>query len=339
MKAAVLEQTGQPLVIRDIAKPTLGEGEVLVQTKACGICGTDIHIRSGYGYVPPLPHVQGHEPAGVVVEVGPGVDNVKVNDRVVPHLFVCCHSCPYCHVGQHAQCVNLKGIIGGTIHGAFAEYFKAPASNLFVIPEGISFEQGALVACGVITAVHAVRRTEIGVNDCAVVIGVGGVGEPLVQLLKSLGVRVIAVNRTEAKLSVARQLGVERAINATDPDAINTIKTFADGLGAHAVFDCVGRSATMKLAADCCRSGGQIIVIGEEPDFPEVDTTQIAQRELRIIGSRNGGMQDLTDALNWISQGVIQPRVAARFTLDQANDALDCLAGGKTDGKVIISFE
>jgi propanol-preferring alcohol dehydrogenase len=339
MKSAVLEQTGKPLVIRDMPMPVVGPGEVLIQTKMCGICGTDLHIRQGYGYVPALPHIQGHEPAGVVAEIAPGVKNVKVGDRVVPHLFMACHECAYCYTGQHAQCINVKGLIGGTTHGGFAEFFKAPARNLFVLPERVSFEQGGLVACGIITAVHAVRRTEIGIDDCAVVIGVGGVGEPLVQMLKHFGVRIVSINRSQAKLNVARELGVDMAISSEGPEVAAKVQRFADGWGAHAVFDCVGRAETMKLAADCCRRRGQIIVIGEEPQFPPIDTVQIAQRELRIIGTRNGGMQDMADSIRWIARGIVQPRVAARFRLEQANEALDCLAQGKADGKIIISFE
>src|SRR5438132_14382481 len=121
MRAAVLRAIKEPLRFENLPEPTPSSDEVLVRTKACGICGTDLHILSGFGYVPPLPHILGHEPAGVVAAVGNKVRNLKPGDRVAPYLFINCEHCYYCRVGRHEQCTELKGILGVLVPGAFAE--------------------------------------------------------------------------------------------------------------------------------------------------------------------------------------------------------------------------
>src|SRR5262249_28108056 len=127
MKAAVLRSIGQPLEIADVPRPEPGPDEVLVETRTCGICRTDVHIQDELAYVPSLPHVPGHEPAGIVVGVGERVQGWRSGDRVVPHLFLTCGRCHYCRTGRDAQCADVGGIIGVTMGGGFAEYFKAPA--------------------------------------------------------------------------------------------------------------------------------------------------------------------------------------------------------------------
>ncbi len=137
MKAAVMHAVQAPLVLEDVPVPPIGPHEVLVETRTSGVCGTDLHILAGHGYVPLLSHILGHEPAGVVVEVGSEVRHLRPGDRVVPHLFFTCDRCYFCQVGRHQQCINLRGILGVLCNGAFAEYFKAPAANLFLLPEQV----------------------------------------------------------------------------------------------------------------------------------------------------------------------------------------------------------
>ncbi|MGA2665570.1 MAG: alcohol dehydrogenase catalytic domain-containing protein, partial [Nitrososphaerales archaeon] len=119
MKAAVLERLGAPLSIRDVPVPSISEGEALVETSFCGICGTDLHILEGRGYVPRLPHILGHEPCGAVARVGGAAEGLRVGDRVVPYLFATCGSCWYCRSGRDSMCSKLGGIIGVTTDGAF----------------------------------------------------------------------------------------------------------------------------------------------------------------------------------------------------------------------------
>lgn len=336
MKAAVMNRVGAPLTIEDRPKPTIGPQEVLIQTKTCGICGTDLHILDGHGYVPGLPHILGHEPAGVVAEVGEEVTALKPGDRVVPHLFITCNQCYFCRTGRQQQCTNLKGIIGVLVDGAFAEYFKAPAENFFRLPNAIPFDIGGLAADAVITSVHAFRRSGLGLGESAAVIGVGGIGQVLVQLLTYAGVHVVALSRSQLKLDIARQLGAAVVINPTEFDDGKVPANFATEDIA-CVFDCVGTSESMQLAARLVRKCGRIVMIGEEPNCPPVTSTEIAQRELEIIGSRNGTRQDMVEAIQLLQRGVVKPIVAARFPLDEVNSALDTMRRG-VSGRVVVEI-
>ncbi|MCA9102411.1 MAG: alcohol dehydrogenase catalytic domain-containing protein, partial [Planctomycetales bacterium] len=308
MKAALLDEIGKPLRVADVPCPEIGPDEVLIATRTCGICRTDLHIQDGLAYVPNLPHVPGHEPAGVVAEVGHDVDEIAVGQRVVPHLFVRSGECRYSLAGQDAQATHLEGIIGVTLPGGFAEYFKAPARNLLVLPDEVPFDAGGLTSCAVITAVHAYRKAGLERGDTAVVLGAGGIGLILVQLLASAGVRTVAVSRSPASLALANGAGAALAIRADADDTIIQIREFAGpgSDGADVVFEMVGRADTMKAAASYVRRGGRIVVIGEEAEYPAIDTIAIAQRELEIVGARNGGRKDAVDALEMMATGAIR---------------------------------
>lgn len=335
MKAAVMHEVGVPLKIEEVAIPEIGPDEVLVETRCCGICGTDLHILKGFGYVPPLPHILGHEPAGVVARVGGNVTEIQPGDRVVPHLFLNCGNCYYCRVGRQEQCTNLKGILGVLVNGAFAEYFKAPSANLYKLPEHVPFDLGGLVADAVVTSVHAVKRANMRVGDTAVVLGTGGLGLTLIQILKAAGIRVIGMARSDESLVRAREVGADKTIRVGEADAASQVKDFTNGFGAQCVFDCVGTSQSMRQSADFVMRCGRIVVIGEERDCPPINTAEIAQQELEIIGSRNGTRQDMVEAVRFLSSGLVKPPIARRFPLDEINEAFDFMRHTR-GGRVVI---
>jgi len=339
MKAAVLREIGKPLSIEEVPRPEVGPDDVLVETRSCGICRTDLHILDGLAYIPNLPHIPGHEPSGVVAEVGQRVNNLKVGQRVVPHLFVTCNSCYFCRVGRDSLCTNLKGILGVTGPGGFAEYFVAPARNLFELPDMVSFEAGGLVSCAVITAVHAFRRTRLGPNDAALIVGGGGIGQLLIQILKAAGIRVAVTGRSDETLNAAKMLGADLALKASQAETLRQVKEFSGGDGVQCAFDCVGVAETMKESAACVMRGGQIIVVGEEAEFPEIDTIQIAQRELEILGSRNGSKQDTADSVAMMAQGIIKPLVVKIFPLAEIREAMDFVRSGKAHGRVVVRIK
>lgn len=335
MKAAVMHKVGAPLIIRDVATPEIGPNEVLVETRCCGICGTDLHILEGFGYVPPLPHILGHEPAGVVVRAGSRVTEVQLGDRVVPHLFINCDSCYYCRVGRQEQCINLKGILGVLVHGAFAEYFKVPAVNLYKLPERVPFDLGGLIADAVVTSVHAVKRANLRIGDTALVFGTGGLGLTLIQVLKAGGIKVIGVDLSAESLARALEVGADKTIKADQADAAAQVKNLTKGFGTQCVFNCVGTNQSMRQSADFVMRCGRIIVIGEEPDFPAISTAEIAQQELEIMGSRNGTRQDMVDAIRFLSSGLVKPPIACHFHLEEINKAFDFMRR-TPGGRVVI---
>ena len=338
VKAALMRQVRAPLSIEEVAIPRLGPHEALIETRTSGICGTDLHILDGHGYVPTLPHILGHEPAGVVAEVGAEVDDLRPGDRVVPHLFISCERCYYCRVGRRQQCTALHGIIGVLCNGAFAEYFKAPAKNFYKLPDAVPFDEGGLIADAVVTAVHASRRASLALGDTALVLGAGGVGQILIQILSASGVRVAAADLDAGKRERAGTLGASLAVDPREDGAVAAIVEFSGAVGVQCVFNCVGSSVTMRFAADVVMRCGRIVVIGEEPQDPRIDTIEIAQKELEIIGSRNGTSQDMMDAIRWVESGAVKPVIGARFPLDEVNAAFDCMRRGAS-GRVIVTVK
>src|SRR5262249_1546343 len=154
-------------------------------------------------------------------------------------------------------------------------------------------------------------------------------------LLRAAGVRAIAAGRTPSSLELARKNGAELSVSLLDQSSAGKIREFCGGEGADCIFECVGTAETMRFAADAGGGGGQIIVIGEEAEFPAIDTIQIAQRELRVIGSRNGSLEDARRALEFLARGTICPQIAARFPLDGLNDALRFMREGGISGRFI----
>jgi propanol-preferring alcohol dehydrogenase len=340
VRAAVLKEIGKPLAIEDVPEPVLAADEVVVAMRTCGICRTDLHIQDGLAYVPSLPHIPGHEPAGIVAGVGRDVHQFKVGQAVVPHLFVFDRECCYTRAGQQAQATYLRGIIGVTLPGGFAEYFKAPARNLLPLPEGVPFDIGGLTSCAVITAVHAYRKAGLRPLETAAVVGAGGIGLILVQLLGATGVRSAAVDHSPASLEQARAAGAEVTVRFDHPAAVEQVRALAGGRkeGVDCVFELVGRTQTMAFAGAVAARGGRIIVIGEEAEFPAIDTITLAQRELQIIGSRNGGLQDALDGLELMARGVLRPAVAGHFPLERINEAFSLVRAGQSHGRVIITI-
>lgn len=336
MRAARLHRIGGLFHIDEIPTPEIGEDEVLVHTRTCGVCRTDLHKIDGLGQLPALPHTLGHEAAGIVAETGRNVTHLEVGEPVIPHDFFSCEQCYYCRAGREPLCVQPK-VFGTTVNGGFAEYFTAPAKNLFVLPEQTPFEQGGLISCAVITALHAFRRSKLRLNDAAVVLGAGNVGQNLIQILKVASVQVIAIDRSEGKLEIASQLGADLVLKSDTVDAIQQIRALAGSDGVQCAFDVVGMSSTLTAAADYVMRGGRIVVIGEEPEFPKIDSTQIAQRELEIIGSRNGSRQDIIDAISMVGAGIITPLIVHRFPLAEINEALALMRRGEAQGKIVIN--
>jgi propanol-preferring alcohol dehydrogenase len=338
MRAAVLEELRRPLSIREAQVPELLDDEVLVETKFCGICGTDLHIIEGRGYVPKLPHILGHEPSGIVREVGRSVMSPKPGDRVVPYLFITCGSCWYCRSGRDSMCSRLRGIIGVTANGAFAKYFKAPAGNLFLLPESVPLDLGALAADAVITSVHAVYdRGNIGSSTSAAVVGAGGVGQVIIQLLKDLGLRTAAVSRSEAKLAVAKGLGAAEAWSGGDPQMAELSRGFAPD-GIDVVFDCVGSEESMRDAMTMVKRCGRVVVVGEEDARFPASSTDIAQREIEVVGSRNGSRGNMETALGLLGRGVVRPVISDYFALEQVNEALERVRRGAS-GRVVLKMD
>jgi L-iditol 2-dehydrogenase len=329
MKALLLEEY-KKLTVTDMPQPKCGDHDVLVQVKACGICGSDIHGFDGASgrRVPPL--IMGHEAAGVAAKTGTAVRSVKEGDRITFDSMVSCGECYFCERSEKNLCENRR-VLGVSCedyrqHGCFAEYAVVPEHIVYPMPDNLPFEHAAMIE-PVSVAVHAVKRTPIAKGDTAAVIGSGMIGLLVVQALKAAGCsKVIAVDLADEKLKLAQELGADLGINPKTTDAVKVIREATHGRGADIAMEVVGATATVKTAIEATRKGGSVTLIGNlapEVDFP---LQSVVTRELTIYGScaSNGEYPECIDLL---SRGIIKvdPLISAKDTLEEGAKWFDRL--------------
>ncbi|HMK82509.1 MAG TPA: alcohol dehydrogenase catalytic domain-containing protein [Candidatus Bathyarchaeia archaeon] len=338
MKAAVLEDYGKPLAIKDVQKPQIRPGEVLIKVAACGVCRTDLKIIEGMAWKPNLPHVLGHEVAGFV-ESGEGLENFKKGDSVVVNQYYACGVCYYCRIGSETLCTNLKGHLGFDESGGFGEYVKAPERNLIKIPDGVALEEAAVAGCAVGSSLHAVKRSNIRANQTALVQGAGGgLGVSTVQLLKLSGVNVIGVGISGEEVKTAKRYGADSTINAKEISVVEAVKKLTDGLGPDVVFDFVGVKETVEPGFQLLRPGGKMVVVGYGPEPFQIAAQQLTMREIEVIGCRSATRQDIVDVLEMSRKGKLAPVVNKILKLEEINTALRLLKDHAAVGRSAIKF-
>lgn len=288
MKALVLEAP-KAFAYKDMPEPELADDDVLIQIKATGICGSDIHGMDGSSgrRIPPI--IMGHESAGVIAKVGSAVSDWQIGDRVTFDSTVYCGDCHFCHRGEINLCDNRR-VVGVSTdefrqHGAFAEYLAVPARILYRIPDNLDFIKAAFVE-PVSIAVHAVERTPIGLNDTAVVVGTGMIGLLVIQVLRNAGCgTIIGVDLDDDRLALARELGATATINSKDDDIIEKIHSITNERGADIAFEVVGITPTLQLAVNALRKGGALTLIGNIAAMAELPIQKVVTRELTLYGS------------------------------------------------------
>lgn len=288
MKALVLKGY-RNLVYEDVPTPEAGVDDVLIKVEACGICGSDVHGYDGSTgrRIPPI--IMGHEAAGVVVEIGSDVTLFIVGDRVTFDSTLYCGTCSYCRQGRINLC-DTRRVLGVSCgdyrqHGAFAEYIAVPERIAYRLPDGMTFEQAALVEA-VSIAVHAVARTRVALNDTAVVIGSGMIGLLVIQAALAAGCgRIVAVDVDEDKLTLAKNFGATDIACACKADPVNVVLSMMEGRGADIVFEVVGIEETVAAALACVRKGGQVTLVGNISPNVAFPLQATVTREITVYGS------------------------------------------------------
>ena len=288
MKALLLKQY-KDLELVDMPTPEVGPQDLLVQVKACGICGSDVHGYDGSTgrRVPPI--VMGHEAAGIVSAVGREVKGYRPGDRVTFDSTVSCGYCFFCTRGQINLCDNRQvlGVSCGEYrrNGAFAEFVLVPQNIVYKLPDALAFEHAALIEA-VSIAVHAVNITPVQLGDTAVVVGTGMIGLLALQAVRIAGcTRVIAIDLDDDKLAVARELGADEVINPKTTDVAARIAELTDGRGAAVALEAVGASSPIKTAIDSVRKGGTVTLIGNISPKVEIPLQAVVSRQIRLQGS------------------------------------------------------
>ena len=337
MKAAILKAFGAPLLIEEVDDPRPGPDDAVVKVGVCGIDGTDLKLLDGFGYTPELPFVMGHEAAGVVESVGGRVMTVRPGDRVIPYNFLIPPESPWYQTEREQLSPDMLGVVGvKNRNGGYAERLLLPARQLVRIPDGIAWHDAAVHCDAGLTAYHAVRRSRLTLGETALVIGVGGVGSFAIQFARLAGARVIASERTQAKLDWAHSLGATEVVESNDVS--RAVRDLTNGRGVDCVLDIVGTEQTMAAAVDAVSPGGRIVIVGYTPDAFALGGKRIAQNELEIVGSRGGSRKELTAALNLTAAGLVRSIVTDRAPLAKVNEALAKLRRGDVLGRLVLDI-
>ena len=339
MKAARLHAYHQPLKIDEIAEPKItGPLDVVVRIGAAGLCRTDLHIWEGqWAEISQieLPYVPGHENAGWVHEIGPGVTNVKVGDTVIVHPLITCGLCRACRAGNDMHCEN--GAFPGLVRdGGFAEYMLTSARSVVKLDPSLHPTQIAALADAGLTAIHAVKKAipVLGAGTRAVVIGAGGLGHIGIQCLKAYTpTEIIVVDPNEKALALAGELGADHTVKV-DGTHVDTVKEITDGVGAEAIIDFVGERGAVEDGIAMLRNGGFYYVIGYGQNI-NVPTIDVIFREISFIGNLVGTYIDLQDLMTLTAQGQVTLHTST-YPLDAINDAMADLDNGRLQGRGIL---
>ena len=336
MKAAVVTAFGQPLQIREVPIPSPGPGQALVKIIATGVCHTDLHAADGDWPVKPTPpFIPGHEGAGVVVKLGPGVTHLKEGDRVgIAWLHSACGHCEFCFSGWETLCRGQQNS-GYSVNGSFAEYALASADFVGRIPQELSFVDAGPILCAGVTTYKGLKETEARPGEWVVISGVGGLGHIAIQYAKAMGLRVAAVDVGKDKLALARQLGAELTADAASENPARKIQEITGG--AHGVLVTAVSPVAFKQAIGMLRRRGTCVLVGLPPgEFP-VPIFDVVLNRYTLRGSIVGTRKDLEEALAFAAQGMVKPTIE-QLPLDSINDVFARLKEGKVNGRVVLNI-
>ena len=337
--------------IDEVAIPTVGHGEVLLRVSWCGICGTDLEeYRDGPVVIPvdhpnaltgqQAPVTLGHEFAGEVVAIGPGVQGLAVGDRVAPEICLFCGECWYCRRHQYALCVSWAAI-GLHGDGGLAEYVRVPGRTCVRLPDSIGDDEAALIETTEV-AVRAVRAAGVRLGDSVAIIGDGAVGLITLQVARAAGATTtILLGHRSARLELGRRLGADAAIDSREPAWLDAVRALTGGLGADVAIECGGRAQAIGDAISSTRKGGTIVLLAVIGVPIPVNTWPIVEGERTVIGSvQHHYDEDLPVAVRLMATGRVdvRPLITRRIALERVVE--EGFAAPPSDGsdiKVLVS--
>ncbi|HET7785944.1 MAG TPA: zinc-dependent alcohol dehydrogenase [Myxococcales bacterium] len=336
MKAALLTDFNKPLRIVELPRPEPGLCEVVVKVEASGICHTDIHTARGeWSHKPPLPLVLGHEAVGVVASVGAGVRMLKEGDRVaVPWLHSACGCCRFCAGGWETLCQSQKNT-GFSVAGGYAEYVKADARYVGRVPYGLDPREAAPLTCAGLTTYKAIKVAGTRPSDVVAVYGVGGLGHLAIQYARIAGATVVAVDVTDEKLELAKDLGAEYVVNPRQQDPAAFIHKL--GGADQAIAVAVAQQA-FEQAFRSLRRGGRLVFVAlpseDRVQFPIYETVM---NGISVVGSTVGNRADLAEVFELHKRGRTRVIYQTR-PLEQVNEAFAQLERLQVPARLVLTF-
>ncbi len=340
MKAVAIRAHGGPEAVNleDLPDPQPAPGQVVVAVKAAALNHLDIWVRKGWpGLALAFPHVLGSDVAGVVEQVGPGVEGVKAGDAVVVNPSLGCGRCERCLSGHENLCRRFA-ILGEHVSGGQAERMAVSARNVMPKPARLSFEEAAAVPLTFMTAWHAlVERAKVRAGETVLVHAAGsGVGVAAVQIAKLLGARVIATAGSDAKLEKARALGADEVVNYETQDFVKEVKRLTERKGVEVVFEHVGKK-TWEQSILATAIGGRITTVGATTGYdPLTDLRHVFFRQISILGSTMGTAGDLLQVLRFVGEGKLNPVVDRVLPLAEVRKGQALLSERAQFGKIVL---
>jgi propanol-preferring alcohol dehydrogenase len=334
MRAVVVHGFDVSPVVEEVAKPEPGFGEVIVKIEASGLCHTDIHAAHGdWPVKPKLPFTPGHEGVGIVEIVGSGVANVAVGDRVaIPWLGYACGHCDYCVSGWETLCESQQNT-GYSIDGGFAEYAKAYASHVVKVPDGVDPFDAAPLTCAGVTTYKAVKMSRAKPADLVAVWGIGGLGHLALQYARIAGASVVAIDLFDEKLEVARELGAEFTVNATQEDPVAAIKKLG---GANAaVVLAVAPKAFEQAFASLRRGGTMSLVALPAENTMELPIFETVLNGITIVGSIVGTRLDLREVFELHAAGKTRV-IREERPLEEVQRAMEDVLAGDVPARIVF---
>ncbi|KAM7518039.1 hypothetical protein LguiB_017001 [Lonicera macranthoides] len=371
MKGAVFWEPNKPLTFEDFHMPRPKAGEILIKTKACGVCHSDLHVLKGE--LPfASPCVLGHEITGEVVEHGPFTDNkiierLPLGSHVIGAFIMPCGSCLFCNKGQEDLCEAFFAYnrAKGTLYdgetrlflrsnskpvymysmGGLAEYCVVPANGLSILPDTLPYTESAILGCAVFTAYGAMAHAaKVRPGDAVAVIGVGGVGSSCLQIARAFGAsEIIAVDIQDDKLQNAKLIGATHIINAKQEDPVQKIREITGGMGVDIAVEALGRPQTFMQCTQSVRDGGKAVMIGLAiaGSKGEIDINHLVRRQIKVVGSYGGrARQDLPKLVKLAESGIfnLTAAVSRKCKLEDAPKAYDDLNSGTIVGRAVVEI-
>jgi threonine dehydrogenase-like Zn-dependent dehydrogenase len=327
------------LELANVPDPTPDLGDVIIEIKASGMCGSDLHSYRAPAGSRAIT-TAGHEPCGVVAEVGPGVTErqARVGQRVMDHHYSGCGACIHCVDGWTQMCEDGSIVYGNTGDGAHAKYLKVPAYTLVAMPDDMSYTTGAAVSCGTGTAYGALRRLDLSGRDTIAIFGQGPVGLSATQLAVAMGARVIAVDVVAERRAMSLSFGADAAIDPAAEDAPQAIRELTHGRGTECALDCTSSADARAQAVRACRPWGRVCFVGMGGKVTLEVNEEVIKKQMTIMGSWTFSASGQAECARFVQdRGVdVDALFTHRWSLDQAAEAYELFDAGRTGKGVFL---
>ena len=349
MRAAKIPNPKEPLVIQESITPVPESNQVLIHVDSVGVCHSDLHLWEG-GYDlgdgqfmkvtdrgVSYPITPGHEIVGTISKVGPSVSDVQVGDQVLVYPWIGCKDCPAC-IDDNENLCDAPRSMGVFTNGGYSDYVLVPDAKYVVKLDGINPDSATSLACSGLTAYNAVKRSINNSPRYLIVVGAGGLGLMGVQLAKAMtSAQIICVDLDDQKLNAAKEMGADYIVNSRDPDTVKKILDICDGKGADSVVDFVNAPPTVKLGLAVLRKRGVLTLVGLFGGSLEISLVTIPLKSITIQGAYTGNYKDMVELMQLARDGTINPVISKRYSLEDANTALNDLKERRIIGRAVIN--